>query len=94
MKKIDIINNLVNEYGIPKAQAKTSVDLILKTLIDAIDAKDRIEIRGFGSFCSRYRKPRLGINPRNTKPINIKGRFTVFFKPSKNLKELVNNNIK
>ena len=56
----------------------------------ALSSGERIEIRGFGSFSLRYRKPRIGRNPKSGMKVNINERYVPHFKPGKNLKKRVN----
>jgi len=53
-------------------------------------AGDKIEIRGFGSFRTRQRRPRVGRNPKTGERVEVPAKKIPFFKPSKELKDLVN----
>ena len=70
------------------------IELAVKTIINcmtqALSTGERIEIRGFGSFSLRYRKPRIGRNPKSGMTVNINERYVPHFKPGKNLKKRVN----
>ena len=59
----------------------------------ALSSGERIEIRGFGSFSLRYRKPRMGRNPKSGAKVHISERYVPHFKPGKNLKKRVNQGI-
>ena len=59
-------------------------------MTQALSTGERIEIRGFGSFSLRYRKPRIGRNPKSGMTVNINERYVPHFKPGKNLKKRVN----
>jgi integration host factor subunit beta len=50
----------------------------------------RIEVRGFGSFSVRYRRPRFGHNPKTRAPIALRGRYVPHFKPGIELSQRVN----
>jgi len=56
----------------------------------ALSTGERIEIRGFGSFSLRYRRPRIGRNPKSGMKVQINERYVPHFKPGKNLKKRVN----
>ena len=58
-------------------------------MVNSLRKGERIEIRGFGSFSLRYRKPRVGRNPKSGQSVNIEERYVPHFKPGKNLKERV-----
>ena len=47
-------------------------------------------LRGFGSFRTRQRKPRVGRNPKTGERVEVPAKKIPFFKPSKELKDLVN----
>ena len=51
---------------------------------------DKIEIRGFGSFRTRERRSRVGRNPKTGARVDVPPKRIPFFKPSKELKDLIN----
>lgn len=69
------------------------VELAVKCMLDRMTAamaeRERIEIRGFGSFSLRFRKPRTGRNPKTGEPVQLPSKFTPHFKPGKELRERV-----
>lgn len=73
------------------------VELSVKTLIEqmaqALAAGSRIEIRGFGSFCLHFRPPRVGRNPKTGEAVTLSGKYVPHFKPGKELRERVNENM-
>jgi len=62
-------------------------------VVRSLRAGDKIEIRGFGSFRTRQRKPRMGRNPKTGERVEVPAKKIPFFKPSKELKDLVNEGI-
>ena len=56
----------------------------------ALRTGEKIEIRGFGSFRTRQRQPRIGRNPKTGTRVEVPAKRIPFFKPSKELKDLVN----
>jgi integration host factor subunit beta len=60
-------------------------------MIDAIRRGERIELRGFGSFEVRERKPRMGRNPKSGAQVKLQERKVPFFKTGKELRIMVNN---
>jgi integration host factor subunit beta len=67
------------------------VDTIFDSVVRSLRVGDKIEIRGFGSFRTRQRKPRVGRNPKTGERVEVPAKKIPFFKPSKELKDLVNN---
>ena len=57
----------------------------------ALSGGERIEIRGFGSFCLHYRPPRLGRNPKTGESVALRGKHVPHFKPGKELRERVSS---
>jgi integration host factor beta subunit len=67
-----------------------AVNIIFDSMIKAIKHGERIEIRGFGNFTIRERKPRLGRNPKSGAEVKLEKRKVPFFKTGKELREMVN----
>lgn len=67
-----------------------AITVILEALKDRLAAGDRVELRGFGSFCTIYRKPRLGRNPRTGMRVDVPGKWVPHFKAGKELRGEVN----
>ena len=69
------------------------VELAVKTIIDqmsdAIAHGERIEIRGFGAFSLRTRKPLVGRNPKTGEPVAVLAKHIAYFRPGKDLRERV-----
>lgn len=70
-----------------KQDVGLAVDIMLETMAKALVDDRRIELRGFGSFSVRSRKPRSTKNPRTGKIMEIPNRKTLHFTMSKSLKE-------
>lgn len=67
-----------------------AVNIIFDSMLKAIRREERIEIRGFGNFTIRERKPRLGRNPKSGAEVKLAKRKVPFFKTGKELREMVN----
>jgi integration host factor subunit beta len=91
MTKADLVQ-LASEAigpGITKKDAAVVVDAFLNAVKDAMGEHKNIEIRGFGTFKVRERKSRLARNPRTGDPVEVPPRAVPVFKPSKELRALV-----
>jgi integration host factor subunit beta len=66
------------------------VDTVFKSIIDALHRGEKIELRGFGSFRLRKREPRKGRNPKTGDKVDVPPKKVPYFKPGKELKELIN----
>jgi integration host factor subunit beta len=91
MKKSDFIYLLsknLEDYS--EMDISLSADLIQNVIIETLKKRNRIEIRGFGSFCVRDRKSIRARNPKSGESIELPKRSIPFFRASKLLKHRVN----
>jgi len=86
MRKQDIVDKIYEETGLPKKDIMIVVNSFLETMKEAFKAEERIELRGFGVFEVKRRKPRIGRNPRTREEVKIPARKVITFKPSKLIK--------
>ena len=68
-----------------------AVNRILERMSLALCSKDRIEIRGFGSWCVRYRDVRNAHNPKSGDRVLTKPKYTPHFKPGKEMRQRIND---
>ena len=90
MTKADLINIVAKRLDITQVQSGIIVEAALKSVVNALRSGQEVEIRGFGSFRTRQRKPRVGRNPKTGDRVEVPAKKIPFFKPSKELKDLVN----
>ena len=92
--KADIIDRIATGTGLTKIETEAVVNGFITTLIDAMKEGDGVEIRGFGSFRVQPRKPRTARNPQTNEEVRIGPRFVPVFRPSRDLRKLVDQNMK
>jgi len=91
MKKSDFIYLLsknLEDYS--EMDISLSANLIQNAIIESLKKRERVEIRGFGSFCIRDRKSIRARNPKSGESIELPKRSIPFFRASKLLKQRVN----
>lgn len=70
--------------------ARTDILKIVQMFIDEVSSAmlsgNRVELRDFGVFKTKLRKPKIGRNPKTNVAVQIPPRLVVLFKPGKNLK--------
>jgi integration host factor subunit beta len=81
----------LNITELPRKESETIVETIFDSIIAALQKGEKIEIRGFGSFRTRQRRGRVGRNPKTGEKVEVPAKKIPFFKPSKELKDFVNN---
>ena len=91
VNKSDIINLVCDKNNLSLADTEYSIKKIIDYMGSNLYQGDRIEIRGFGTFCLHTHKSRIARNPKTGNKIALERRNTVHFKPSKELKSRVNN---
>lgn len=89
---IDAVNASAADQGIDltKKDTRAMIDILFETVSDAIKEDERFSYPNFGTFKVKHRKARDGRNPRTGEKIRIPASFSVGFKPSPHLKDLVN----
>ena len=66
------------------------VESLFESIVKALKSGDKLEVRGFGSFRIRERRARQGRNPKTGEKVNVPEKRVPYFKPSKELKDLIN----
>ena len=66
------------------------VDTIFEEIIEALAQGNRVELRGFGAFSVKYRKARLGRNPRTGAVVEVAAKYIPFFRIGKELHNRLN----
>ena len=90
LTKADLVEEVVKNTELPRKESEIIVETIFEGIIGALQNGDKIEIRGFGSFRIRQRKPRIGRNPKTGTKVEVPAKKVPYFKPSKELRDLVN----
>lgn len=87
MTKNELIKKISEKY---KTYSREDIALVVQTIFnsmtDAMTKNERIEIRGFGAFTIRERKPRIGRNPKSGEKVALNNRKVPFFKTGKELR--------
>jgi integration host factor subunit alpha len=91
MIKADIIDLVHEKIGFSRHESAEVVEAALDVLKEALQKGERVQIVGFGSFIVRPKKERVGRNPKTGEEIIIAPRKVLTFKPSKILRDMVND---
>ena len=92
MNKSDLIKGISLKIDrLKKNDIEESVNQLINVISNSLVDKNRVEIRGFGTFSSRQRPVRLARNPKTGTSITVGSKFYTYFRPSKLLKQQVNN---
>lgn len=90
MTRSELFDTLATRFpGLTAADIVQAVKLIQGAMCEALEQGGRIEIRGFGSFSTTVRPPRVGRNPKTGASVDIPAKRAVHFKPGLELRERV-----
>ena len=90
MTKAVLVEEVAQVTDLTKKHAEVIVETVFRSIVDALHRGEKIELRGFGSFRLRQREPRRGRNPKTGDRVDVPPKKVPYFKPGKELKELIN----
>jgi nucleoid DNA-binding protein len=90
--KADLVEMVANKTGFTKTETAVIIESFLNTIKDVMMEGHTIEIRRFGSFKLKERKPRTARNPKTGRPVDVDKRVVPVFKPSKIFKDQITDN--
>jgi integration host factor subunit beta len=91
MTKAELVEDVARAAELTKKDAERLVEIVFESIIETLNQGQKIELRGFGSFRVRERGARRGRNPKTGDPVSIPAKRVPYFKPGKELKELIND---
>lgn len=90
MTKADLVEEVARLTELTRKDSEVIVDTLFESVIKALKTGDKLEVRGFGSFRIRQRNSRIGRNPKTGEKVEVPAKRVPYFKPSKELKDLIN----
>ena len=90
MTKADLVEEVSKVTELTRKDSEVIVDTLFDSVIKALKEGDKLEVRGFGSFRVRQRNARVGRNPKTGEKVEVPAKRVPYFKPSKELKDLIN----
>jgi len=90
MTKTELVEEVARTAVLTRKHSEVIVDAVFSSIIDALHSGDKIELRGFGSFRIRRRNSRAGRNPKTGQGVLVPAKRVPYFKPGKELRELIN----
>ena len=90
MTKADLIEEVSRVVEVTRKESEVIIETILDSVVKSLRQGEKVEIRGFGSFRTRERQGRVGRNPKSGESVEVPPKTIPFFKPSKELRDVVN----
>ena len=91
MTKADLVDEVARNSVLSKKGAEVIVQAVLDSIVESLKNGGKVELRGFGSFRLRERASRQGRNPKTGEKVFVPAKKVPYFKPGKDLKELINS---
>mgnify|MGYP002780407961 CR=1 FL=1 len=89
MTKKEIVKQISEQSGLTQLKTKEIVQMTFDAIIETLVTEGRIELRKFGVFEVKRRKPRRARNPRTNQPVEVEAKNVVTFQPGKDMEERV-----
>ena len=91
MTKSELIDELnAKTPEISRRDMEIIVNAVFDTMMHSLERRERIEIRGFGSFIAKQRGARSARNPRTGEKVTVPMKWVPFFTVGKELRERIN----
>ena len=90
LTKQEIVNSIYMQIGYSKNIAENLLEDFFDIILNSLKKNDKVKIAKFGTFEIRFKKSRVGRNPKTKEKKIISERNVILFKPSKEFKEFVN----
>lgn len=88
--KKELVEKIAGELNLAQQDVRNVVEAFIKNVKSSIQTGNRIEIRDFGVFEIKERKPRIGRNPKKPQDVvTIPARKVVHFKVGREFKSLI-----
>ena len=91
LTKKEIINSIYMQLGYSKKLIENILEDVFEIILESLKEKGKVKISNFGTFILRNKKARVGRNPKTKEEAVISQRNVILFKPSKLLKDKINN---
>ena len=92
LTKKEIVNSIYMQLGFSKKICENLIEDFLEIILTQLIINNKVKIPKFGTFILRYKKKRIGRNPKTLEKKIISERNVILFKPSKELKKYININ--
>ena len=89
MTKKDMAKAIAEAMGLTQGQAREVVQRVLDGITETLLNEGRIELRNFGVFEVKRRKPRKARNPRTGEKVSVPAKLIVTFKPGREMEQRV-----
>ena len=90
LTKEEIVNSIYMQIGYSKKISENLIEDFFEIIFNSLKKNNKVKIAKFGTFQVRFKKSRIGRNPKTKEKKVISERKVILFKPSKELKKKIN----
>ena len=91
MNKSDLVTRMSERLTyLDKQDIEASLSCLLEKISETLHKRNRVELRGFGSFSVRHRKSKNGRNPKTGESVHVPAKKVAMFKSGKGLRDRLN----
>ena len=90
LTKKDLVNIVYMQIGFSKQISENLINEFFELIIKDLDYAEKLKLSNFGTFLIRFKKSRIGRNPKTKEKKTISERKVVLFKPSKEFRKFIN----
>ena len=89
MNKTELIAAVAEKAELSKKDAEAAITAMVDAITGALSQEEKVQLVGFGSFETKKRAARTGLNPRTKETVEIPAAKVPAFKAGKALKDAV-----
>ncbi len=89
MTKREIVKTISDKTGFTQLQIKAIVELAFEGIVETLQTEGRVELRNFGVFQVKTRKPRMARNPKTGRQVNVPEKLVISFKAGKEMEQRI-----
>ena len=94
MNKQELIKSMAEKTSLNKTNSEKVLNAFIESVQEALENGEKVQLIGFGTFETKERAARVGLNPRTKEKIDIPAKKVPAFKAGKEFKEKINNALK
>jgi len=90
LTRADLAEAVFQKVGLPRNESAELVETVLREVTTCLERGENVKLSSFGSFGVRDKRERVGRNPKTGEKVEVPAKRVPYFKPSKELKDLIN----
>ena len=93
LTRADLTEAVFQAVGLSRTDSAQMVEDMLEEVCGALSRGETVKLSSFGTFAVRQKSQRMGRNPKTGEAVALPGKHVPHFKPGKELRERVNQDL-